>query len=136
VIVEVPLPATIELGEAVTVDCAAETGPGVTVTAAVCVMTVPFAVAVIVLVSATVDRSVPVATPLASVGPAGCVSVFPLPVGDNTTVAPLIGAPLGSFTVTVIVETPLPAVIELGVATTVDCVAETGGPIGPYFAMR
>jgi hypothetical protein len=120
VIVDAPLPATIALGAAATVDCAADTGPGVTVTLAVCVSGAPFAVAETVLVPVTVELRVAVATPLASVGPAGCVSVFPLPVAANATVAPLIGLPLSSFTVTVIVEVPLPATIELGAAATVD----------------
>jgi hypothetical protein len=46
--------------------------------------------------------------------------VFPLPVAASTTVALLIGFPLASFTVTMIVEVPLPAPIELGAAVTVD----------------
>src|SRR5439155_7482004 len=45
VIVDDPLPATNEAGDAVTVDTAADTGPAVTVTAAVGPITVPFAVA-------------------------------------------------------------------------------------------
>src|SRR6266704_3461781 len=74
--------------------------------------------------SATVEPSVPVATPLALVGAAGCVSVLPDPVAASTTVAPGIGLPLTSRAVTVIVELPLPAAIG-DVALTVDCAADT-----------
>src|SRR6266511_1254822 len=128
VIVALPLPAVIELGDAATVDCAAETGPGFTVTAAVWVMAVPFAVAETVFVPAPVALSVPVATPLALVGPLGWVRVLPLPVAASTTVAPLIGFPLASLTVTVIVEFPLPAVSDVGAAVTVDSEGETAEP--------
>src|SRR5258705_10388497 len=69
----------------------------------------------------------PVATPLAFVAPAGCVSVLPLPVADSTTVAPLIGLPLVSRAVAVIVELPLPAWIDVGDAVTLDRDAETTG---------
>jgi hypothetical protein len=126
VIVELPLPASMELGAAATVDCDADTAPGCTVTTAVCVMAVPFAVAETVLVPASVEPSVPLAIPLASVGPAGCVSVFPVPVAESTTVAPLIGFPPASLTVTVIVEVALPASMELGAVATVDWAADTG----------
>src|SRR2546427_9772446 len=75
--------------------------------------------------SATVDDSVPVATPLAFVVPIGCVRVFPVVgVAASTTVAPWIGLPCPSFAVTVMVEVPLPAVIG-DVALTVDSAAET-----------
>ncbi len=124
VIVEVPDPAAIEVGEAVTVDREAETGPGFTVTEAVCVMAVPFAVAETVFVPVTVELSVPVATPLELVDPLGWVRVLPLPVAASTTVAPLIGLPLASFTVTVIVALPLPTVSVVGEALTVDSEAE------------
>jgi hypothetical protein len=120
VMVEVPLPTAIEIGAAATVDWLADTDPGATVTVAIWVIAVPLAVAETVLVSATVELSVPVATPAASVGPAGCVTVFPDPVTESTTVAPLIGLPLASVAVTVIVVVPLPAVIELEDAVTVD----------------
>jgi hypothetical protein len=89
------------------------------------VSAVPFAVAETVFVPATVELNVPLATPFASVGPAGWVRVFPLPVAASTTVAPLIGLPFTSFAVTVIVEDPLPAEIEIGAAVTVDCDAST-----------
>src|SRR5713226_2214913 len=103
------------------------TTPGVTVTAAVCVTATPAMVAEMVFVPATVELRLPVATPLASVGAAGCVSVFPLPVVVSTTGAPLMGIPLGSRAVTVTVAAlePDDAVIDVGDATTVDCVADT-----------
>src|ERR1043166_5270692 len=75
--VDVPLPAVI--GDvAVTVDCAGDTGPGLTTTLAVCVRrSVPFTLAVTVLVPAAVELSVPVAWPFTSVVAAGCVSGLP-----------------------------------------------------------
>src|SRR6266542_2328079 len=91
-------------------------------------MAVPFAVAEMVFASATVELSVPVATPVASVVPVGCVSVLPPPVAASTTVAPLTGFPLVSVTVTVIVALPLPAVSDAGDAgdaPTVDSEGET-----------
>src|SRR5437773_4719446 len=112
----------MEVGEAVTVDCEAETGPGFTVTAAVCVMAVPLAVAETVFVPAPVELSVPVATPLALVVPLGWVRVLPLPVAASTTVAPPIGLPLASFTVPVIVAVPLPAVGVVAEVLTLDSV--------------
>src|SRR5207253_2286411 len=119
VIVDVPLPAVI--GDvAVTVDCAADTVPGLTTTAAVCVMATPLIVADTVFASATVELRVPVVTPLAFVVALGCVSVFPVPVAASTTVAPATGLPKASRAVTVIVDVPLPAVIGV-VAATLDC---------------
>src|SRR5437867_384296 len=126
VIVDVPLPAASEVGEACTVEREAETTADVKVTVTVCVSAVPFAVAETVFASATVEPSVPVATPLTLVVPLGWVSVLPLPVAESATVAPLTGLPLSSFTVTVIVDVPLPAVSEVGDALSVDCEAETG----------
>jgi len=124
VIVEVPLPAVI--GDvALIVDWLADTVPAFTTTVAVCVIATALIVAEIVFDSASVDASVPVATPLAFVGAAGCVSVLPDPVAASTTVAPGIGLPLTSRAVTVIVELPLPAAIG-DVALTVDCAADTG----------
>ncbi len=119
VIVEVPVPAAI--GDvAVSVDWPAETTPAFTTTVAVCVMATASIVAETVFDSATVDDSVPVATPLAFVVPIGCVRVFPVVgVAASTTVAPWIGFPFPSFAVTVMVEVPLPAVIG-DVAVTVD----------------
>jgi len=46
--------------------------------------------------------------------------VFALPVAANTTVAPATGLPPASRAVTVIVEVSLPAVINVGAATTLD----------------
>src|SRR2546429_340920 len=118
-----PLDALI--GEvAVTVDCAADTAPAFTTTVAVCVIATALIVAEIVFDSASVDDSVPVATPLAFVVAAGCVSVLPDPVVASTTVAPWIGFPLSSRAVTVIVELALPGAIG-DVARTVDCAADT-----------
>src|SRR6266545_3686465 len=128
VMVALALPAGRVVGEAVRVDCDADTGAESTVTIAVCVSGAPSIVAEIVFVSATVEPSVPVATPLALVVPLGCVRVLPLPVAAGTTVAPLIGFPLASFAVTVIVAVPLPAVNAAGDALTVDCAAETAVP--------
>src|SRR5947208_17056766 len=49
VIVDDPLVATMVVGAAATVDCALDTGPAVTVTGAVWVIPVPFAIAVTVV---------------------------------------------------------------------------------------
>jgi hypothetical protein len=86
--VELPLPAVI--GDvAVTVDRDAETVPALTTTVAVCVMATVLIVAETVFEPATVELRVPVATPLASVVPTGCVSVFPVVgVAASVTVAP------------------------------------------------
>src|SRR5260370_14770518 len=93
-------------------------------TVAVWVTATVLMVAETVLESATVELSVPVATPLALVVPVGWVRVFPVPVAAKTTVAPLIGLPEPSFAVTVIVDVPLPAAIG-DVAATADCAADT-----------
>jgi len=124
VIVEVSLPAVIDVGDATTVACPALTGPGVTVTVAVWVIDTEFTVAETVFPSATVELNVPVATPLAFVNP-GCVTVLPEPEAVSTTVAPWIGLPLASCAVTVIVDVPVPAVIDVGAPTTLDCAALT-----------
>src|SRR5207249_845775 len=89
-------------------------------------MAVPWLEAETVFVPATVELKVPVATPVASVEPAGCASVFPLPVAASTTVAPLIGLPVASLAVTVIVDVALPVAIDAGAAVRVDCAADTG----------
>ena len=108
-----------------TVNASCVAAPAVTVTTAVWVAVIPPASdAVTVFDPATVEVKLPVATPFASVGVAGCVSVFPVPVAVSTTAAPLTGLPAASRAVTVIVAAPLPAVITVGAATTVDCVAE------------
>src|SRR5919198_383511 len=122
--VDVPLPAVI--GDvAATSDCVAETAPAVTATVAVCVIATLLIVADTVLSPATVELSVPVATPFALVVPLSCVSVFPVPVAASTTVAPEIGLPRPSLALTVMVEVPVPAAIG-DVALTVDAVPETG----------
>src|SRR5947207_1812470 len=122
--VDVPLPAV--MGDvAVTVDKDAETDPTFTTTLAVCVIATELIVAETVFVPAAVALRVPVATPLTSVVPTGCVSVFPaVGVAASVTVAPWIGLPLASFAVTVIVDVPLPPAIG-DVAMTVDSAAET-----------
>src|SRR6267378_264667 len=125
VIVATPLPGAIVAGAAATVDTVADTAPAVTVTGAVAVSVVPFTVAETVFPSATVELTVPVATPLPSVAAAGCVTVFPLPVAASTTAAPLIRLPLPSFAVTVIVAGPPPAAMLAGAAATVDAVADS-----------
>src|SRR6266540_667728 len=127
VIVDVLDPAGIDAGDAATVDRDADTGPAVNVTPAVWKIAVPFAAAEMVFDSATVELSVPVATPVASVVPLGCVRVLPLPVAARTTVAPLIALPASSFTVTVIVALPLPAASDVGDALSVDCEGDTDG---------
>jgi len=132
VIVEEPIPAVIDVGDAATVDSEAETAPAVTVTVAVWVTTMLlFTVAVTVLAPAAVELRVPVICPLASVVPVGCARVFPV-VGAaaSVTVAPLTGLPFTSRTVTVIVALPVPAVIELGAALTPERAA-LGAPAVP-----
>src|SRR5881628_2584116 len=110
---------------AVTVDKDADTVPAFTTTVAVWVIATELIVAETVFVPAAVALRVPVATPLASVVPTGCVNVLPVVgVAASVTVAPAIGLPLASFAVTVIVDVPPPAVIG-DVALTVDCAAET-----------
>ena len=125
VIVALPLPAVSDAGVPASVDSEADTGAVVTVTVAVCVTAVPLIVAETVFASATLELSVPVATPLVLVVPLGWVSVLPLPVAASTTVAPVIRLPFASFAVTVIVDA-LPTTTDVGAAATVDCAAETG----------
>jgi hypothetical protein len=109
-----------------TLDCAPETGPAFTTTVAVCVTATPSIEAETVLSPATVELRVPVATPLALVGPTGCVSVFPFPLAASSTVAPATGFPDASRAVTVTVAwlPPLEAVIG-DVADRLDCVPDT-----------
>jgi len=66
-----PLLALIDVGEAETVDCPAETLAAVTVTVAVCVMVTPPMVADTTLAAAPVELRAPVATPLPFVVPLG-----------------------------------------------------------------
>src|SRR2546425_977561 len=88
VIVAPPLPAAI--GDvALTVDCAADTGPAFTTTVAVWVTPIPSIVADTDFEPAAVELKLPVTTPPASVVPSGCVSVFPaVGVAARVTVAP------------------------------------------------
>src|SRR2546427_4060277 len=104
--VDVPPPAAI--GDvAVTVDSVADTVPGFTTTVAVCGMATALMVADTVLVSAVVELSVPVATPLALVVPTGCVNVLPVVgVAASVTVAPRIGVPFPAPAVTLMVAGP------------------------------
>jgi hypothetical protein len=90
--VATPFATTFAVGFAVAVDCAALIVVGSPTKATVgCWVTatgVPpgLIVAVIVFVWAAVDATVPVATPLASVVAAGCVSVFDEPLEASWTV--------------------------------------------------
>jgi len=125
VIVDVLAPLEAVIGDvAARLDCPADTLLGVTTTVAVCVTATVLMVVDTVFDAATVELKVPVATPSPSVGPTGCVTVFPVPVAASTTVAPAIGLPSASRAVTVMVELPLPAVIG-DVAVTVDRLADT-----------
>ena len=107
--VELP-PAANAIGDASTEDNDAEMGDaaGFTVTAACWVIATPLMVADTSLISATVERRLPVISPSPPVVPEGWVRVLPLPVEARTTVAPLIGVPLPSRAVTVIVEAGAP----------------------------
>ncbi len=98
-------------------------------------MATPLIVADTVLDPAVVELRLPVATPLVFVVLAGWVSVFPEPVAASTTVAPLTAFPFASRAVTVIVDVPLPAVIEVGDAVTVDCEADTGPAVTVMLAV-
>src|SRR5438874_1132470 len=125
--VEVPVPAAI--GEvALTVDWPAETGPAFTTTVAVWVIATALMVADAAFDPAAVELKVPVTTPLASVVPSGCVSVFPaVGVAASVTVAPSIGFPLASRAVTVMVDWLHPLVALVGaVAVAVVCAAVGG----------
>src|SRR5512144_656867 len=125
--VELP-PAANAIGDASTEDNDAEMGDaaGFTVTAACWMIATPLMVADTSLISATVERRLPVISPSPPVVPEGWVRVLPLPVEARTTVAPLIGVPLPSRAVTVIVEAGPPAVIG-ETALTVDWDADTAG---------
>src|SRR5205085_5241477 len=125
VIVAVAVPASIVGGTALTVGCPAETPLLVTLSGAVWVTASPLIVAQIVFASAAVERSVPVATPLASVGPVGWVSVLPLPVAWRDREGAVNGLPFASRAVSVMVEIPVPASIVGGAGVTVDCAADT-----------
>src|SRR6184192_2586731 len=99
----------------------------VTVTVACsAIATVP-TVADIVLVWASVELSVPVATPFVPVAPDGCVSVLLFPVTASVTALFLMTLPYWSRAVAVIVLAPAPvdAAIVAGAATTLVCVGLT-----------
>src|ERR1051325_115552 len=103
--------------EATIVDCDTETSPGRTFTIAVPVTGVPLTIADTVLAPTSVELRVPVATPLALVGPAGCTTVFPAPVAARLTVAPPTGLPKASIAVTLMVEVNPPLLAEIGRAS-------------------
>jgi len=126
VIVDVSAPAVI--GEvAMTVDSASDTPPGLTLTNAVWVIVAPPMAAPTVLDSATVELSNPVVTPLALVGLAGCVTVFPVPDAASNTNAPGIGLLNSSKAVTVIVLALDPFDAVMGdVAVIVDRETDSG----------
>src|SRR5574341_2006961 len=101
-------------------------------------MATPLIVAETVLASALVEDSVPVATPLASVGPAGCVRLLPVVgLAASTTLRFGMRFPNWSLAVTVIsVAVPLPvlhpvlqAVIGVGAADTLDVAAFTAAGV-------
>jgi hypothetical protein len=94
---------------------------GVTVTVAVCVRVIPFAVAVTVFVSAIVELKVLEVWPLVPVALGGG-SVLAVPDAVKVTVAPLTRFPNASFTVTVSVAALEPelAVMVEGFAIRVD----------------
>src|SRR5439155_20447657 len=106
----------------------------VTVTVACwAIITVP-TVADIVLVWASVELSVPVATPFVPVGPDGGVSVLLFPVTASVTALFLMTLPYWSRAVTVIVLAPAPvdAAIVAGAATTLVCEGLTApGTVNP-----
>jgi hypothetical protein len=108
------------------VSASLDAGPALTTTVAVCVTGTPLTVADTVFDSATVELRVPVATPLAFVVAAGCVTVLPRPVALRTTVAPATGLPNPSRAVTVMVDALVPLDAVIGdVAATLDCAPET-----------
>jgi hypothetical protein len=129
-----PLLAPIVAGETATVDCEADTAPGVTVTVAVVESVPPFTVAETCFTPAAVEASVPVVTPLTSVG-AGCPIVFPVPLAPSVTVAPLTGFPYPSFSVTMIVAGPPPAATWSGLTTRSECASETAPATTPNGAL-
>src|SRR5512142_1715186 len=117
--VELPLPATMDVGLALTEERAGSGAAATTVTTGCRLRATPPAMAETVLSPATVELSIPVVTPSTPEGP-GWTIVFPDPVADSATGTPLIGAPLASSTVTVIVETLSPAGSVSGDAVTVE----------------
>src|SRR5256885_6838310 len=128
--VEPPPPAVI--GDVTpTVDCDADTAPTSTTTLAVEVIVTVLIVADTIFVPAAVELRVPVATPFASVVPAGWVNVLPaVGVAASVTVAPRVGFPFASLAVTGIVDVPLPAASR-DRAGTVDRPTDTGPAFTP-----
>src|SRR5256885_16683332 len=107
-----PAPPAVIGDVTLTVDCDADTAPTLTTTLAVAVIATVLIVADTVFVPAAVELRVPVATPFASVVPAGWVNVLPaVGVAGSVTVAPGIGLPFASLAVTGVVDVPLPAAI-------------------------
>ncbi len=102
---------------------------GLTVTVAVWVMPTPPTVAETAFAWATVEASVPLVTPFASVTP-GCTKLLPLPVAARVTALPRITLPKRSRAVTVseLALLPVDAVIVAGDATTLvwDAFTESG----------
>jgi len=90
------------------------------------------AVAAICLASATVDLSIPVATPEISVGATGWVNRFDAmdPVASSTTSRPTSGLPAESSNVTVIETWSIPSAITpvARSTVTVDRAGSAGGP--------
>jgi hypothetical protein len=123
----VPIDAVIDPGAAPTLLCAAATAAAVTVTVVVWLIATPAIWALTVFAPAAVELSVPVVTPLAFVGPAGCTTRLPLPVAASATLTPATGLPVASRAVTVIVLVipPAEAAMVPGVAVTVLWDAET-----------
>ena len=126
VTVDVVVPSAVtELGDALTVDCAAVGVPAVNVTVAVCVTVTVSVVSVAVNTNApaTVDFTVNVTTPDASLAPEALLIVG-VPVPDvlaSATVFPDTALLFASFKVTVTVDVVVPsAVTELGDALNVD----------------
>jgi hypothetical protein len=105
-------------------------GPGLKLTVAVAVMSVPLIVTETVFASAFVDFNVAVVWPLTSVAVVGCTSVLPVPVAATTIFAagnPDITLLFESLAVTVMVVVVVPsAVSELGLAEIVELAALAG----------
>src|SRR5438132_1336270 len=83
----------------------------------------PLTAAETVFASATVELTVPVATPSAPVTAAGWVAVFPLPVACRTRGASVLGLPSASFAAAAFAAGPLPAVVAVGAAAAGDWLA-------------
>ena len=104
--------------------------PDVTVTVAGCATATVLIVAEIVLEPVVSELNVAVNTPLVFVVPVVGVRAFPVPpVAARVTFAPPIGLSWASRAVTVRVDEPVAAVIDVGAAATVDCDAETASAV-------